>query len=132
MLRRHEEFENGAAWSNSSESSDDSSSPQLPVGGLRNSTHDKVTHKILCMLDMIYSLVLLLLYSYHSMYLFFYLLLVKDWSVKCFLNVCLHLSNICIPSYFGYFLFITHGSQPRDFCLVGNYKVLTSFHSWFW
>ncbi|XP_026221322.1 rho family-interacting cell polarization regulator 1 isoform X2 [Anabas testudineus] len=41
MLRRHEEFENGAAWSNSSESSDDSSSPQLPVGGLRNSTHDK-------------------------------------------------------------------------------------------
>uniref|UniRef100_A0A7N6BTK8 FAM65 N-terminal domain-containing protein n=1 Tax=Anabas testudineus TaxID=64144 RepID=A0A7N6BTK8_ANATE len=86
MLRRHEEFENGAAWSNSSESSDDSSSPQLPVGGLRNSTHDKVTHKILCMLDMIYSLVLLLLYSYHSMYLFFYLLLVKDWSVKCFLN----------------------------------------------
>uniref|UniRef100_A0A3Q1HLV9 FAM65 N-terminal domain-containing protein n=1 Tax=Anabas testudineus TaxID=64144 RepID=A0A3Q1HLV9_ANATE len=49
MLRRHEEFENGAAWSNSSESSDDSSSPQLPVGGLRNSTHDKVTHKILCM-----------------------------------------------------------------------------------
>uniref|UniRef100_A0A3Q1HFC6 FAM65 N-terminal domain-containing protein n=1 Tax=Anabas testudineus TaxID=64144 RepID=A0A3Q1HFC6_ANATE len=35
MLRRHEEFENGAAWSNSSESSDDSSSPQLPVGGLQ-------------------------------------------------------------------------------------------------
>ncbi|XP_070763464.1 rho family-interacting cell polarization regulator 1 [Enoplosus armatus] len=37
MLRRHEE--NGTAWSNSSESSDDSSSPQLSVGGLRNSTH---------------------------------------------------------------------------------------------
>ncbi|TMS05270.1 Rho family-interacting cell polarization regulator 1 [Larimichthys crocea] len=39
MLRRHEELENGAAWSNSSESSDDSSSPQMSVGGLRNSTH---------------------------------------------------------------------------------------------
>ncbi|KAM3609102.1 uncharacterized protein V6R79_009834 [Siganus canaliculatus] len=42
MLRRHEELENGTAWSNSSESSDDSSSPQLPVGGLHNSTHQKV------------------------------------------------------------------------------------------
>ncbi|XP_070827680.1 rho family-interacting cell polarization regulator 1 isoform X2 [Chaetodon trifascialis] len=41
MLRRHEELENGTAWSNSSESSDDSSSPQLSVGGLRNSTHHK-------------------------------------------------------------------------------------------
>ncbi|XP_051239100.1 rho family-interacting cell polarization regulator 1 isoform X2 [Dicentrarchus labrax] len=41
MLRRHEELENGTAWSNSSESSDDSSSPQLSVGGLRNSTHQK-------------------------------------------------------------------------------------------
>ncbi|XP_045892469.1 rho family-interacting cell polarization regulator 1 isoform X1 [Micropterus dolomieu] len=39
MLRRHEE--NGTAWSNSSESSDDSSSPQLSVGGLRNFTHHK-------------------------------------------------------------------------------------------
>ncbi|XP_027128547.1 rho family-interacting cell polarization regulator 1 isoform X1 [Larimichthys crocea] len=42
MLRRHEELENGAAWSNSSESSDDSSSPQMSVGGLRNSTHKAV------------------------------------------------------------------------------------------
>lgn len=41
MLRRHEELENGTAWSNSSESSDDSSSPQLSAGGLRNSTHQK-------------------------------------------------------------------------------------------
>lgn len=41
MLRRHEELENGTAWSNSSESSDDSSSPQLSVGGLRNNTHHK-------------------------------------------------------------------------------------------
>ncbi|XP_068579103.1 rho family-interacting cell polarization regulator 1-like isoform X2 [Cebidichthys violaceus] len=41
MLRRHEELENGTAWSNSSESSDDSSSPRLSVGGLRNSTHHK-------------------------------------------------------------------------------------------
>lgn len=41
MLRRHEELENGTAWSNSSESSDDSSSPQLSAGGLRNSTHHK-------------------------------------------------------------------------------------------
>ncbi|XP_034542122.1 rho family-interacting cell polarization regulator 1 isoform X2 [Notolabrus celidotus] len=41
MLRRHEELENGTAWSNSSESSDDSSSPQLSVGGLRNNAHHK-------------------------------------------------------------------------------------------
>uniref|UniRef100_UPI003AAED331 rho family-interacting cell polarization regulator 1 n=1 Tax=Centroberyx gerrardi TaxID=166262 RepID=UPI003AAED331 len=41
MLRRHDELENGTAWSNSSESSDDSSSPQLSVGGLRNSTDHK-------------------------------------------------------------------------------------------
>ncbi|XP_047189556.1 rho family-interacting cell polarization regulator 1 isoform X3 [Scophthalmus maximus] len=41
MLRRHEELENGTAWSNSSESSDDSSSPQLSVGGLRYSAHQK-------------------------------------------------------------------------------------------
>ncbi len=45
MLRRHEELENGTAWSNSSESSDDSSSPQLSVGGLRNSVHHKVTQQ---------------------------------------------------------------------------------------
>ncbi|XP_062860176.1 rho family-interacting cell polarization regulator 1 isoform X2 [Trichomycterus rosablanca] len=32
MLRRQEELENGTAWSNSSESSDDSSSPQLSLG----------------------------------------------------------------------------------------------------
>lgn len=32
MLRRQEELENGTAWSNSSESSDDSSSPQLSQG----------------------------------------------------------------------------------------------------
>ncbi|KAK5867975.1 hypothetical protein PBY51_012426 [Eleginops maclovinus] len=41
MLRRHEDHENGTAWSNSSESSDDSSSPRLSVGGLRTSTHQK-------------------------------------------------------------------------------------------
>lgn len=41
MLRRHEELDNGTAWSNSSESSDDSSSPRLSAGGLRNSTHPK-------------------------------------------------------------------------------------------
>ncbi|XP_029289008.1 LOW QUALITY PROTEIN: rho family-interacting cell polarization regulator 1 [Cottoperca gobio] len=41
MLRRHEDLENGTAWSNSSESSDDSSSPRLSVGGLRTSTHHK-------------------------------------------------------------------------------------------
>uniref|UniRef100_A0A672M9L0 Protein FAM65A-like n=1 Tax=Sinocyclocheilus grahami TaxID=75366 RepID=A0A672M9L0_SINGR len=32
MLKRQEEMENGTAWSNSSESSDDSSSPQLSLG----------------------------------------------------------------------------------------------------
>ncbi|XP_030621726.1 rho family-interacting cell polarization regulator 1 isoform X2 [Chanos chanos] len=32
MLRRQEEIDNGTAWSNSSESSDDSSSPQLSLG----------------------------------------------------------------------------------------------------
>uniref|UniRef100_A0A8C9TFV2 RHO family interacting cell polarization regulator 1 n=1 Tax=Scleropages formosus TaxID=113540 RepID=A0A8C9TFV2_SCLFO len=36
MLRRQEELDNGTAWSNSSESSDDSSSPQLSMG-LRHS-----------------------------------------------------------------------------------------------
>ncbi|XP_034389892.1 rho family-interacting cell polarization regulator 1-like isoform X2 [Cyclopterus lumpus] len=41
MLRRHEEVDNGTAWSNSSESSDDSSSPRLSVGGLHDSTHHK-------------------------------------------------------------------------------------------
>uniref|UniRef100_A0A8C9ZI90 RHO family interacting cell polarization regulator 1 n=1 Tax=Sander lucioperca TaxID=283035 RepID=A0A8C9ZI90_SANLU len=48
MLRRHDELENGTAWSNSSESSDDSSSPRLSVGGLRNSTHPKVTDASAC------------------------------------------------------------------------------------
>ncbi|XP_040894213.1 rho family-interacting cell polarization regulator 1 isoform X2 [Toxotes jaculatrix] len=42
MLRRHEELENGTAWSNSSESSDDSSSPQLSAGGQRSSAHKAV------------------------------------------------------------------------------------------
>ncbi|KAM9854287.1 rho family-interacting cell polarization regulator 1 [Aulostomus maculatus] len=46
MLRRHEELETGTAWSNSSESSDDSSSPQLPAGGLHKSTHHTVTVKM--------------------------------------------------------------------------------------
>ncbi|XP_047451640.1 rho family-interacting cell polarization regulator 1 isoform X2 [Mugil cephalus] len=41
MLRRREELENGTAWSNSSESSDDSSSPQLSVQGLHTTTHRK-------------------------------------------------------------------------------------------
>ncbi|XP_022054314.2 rho family-interacting cell polarization regulator 1 isoform X1 [Acanthochromis polyacanthus] len=41
MLRHREELENGTAWSNSSESSDDSSSPQLSVQGLRNTKHQK-------------------------------------------------------------------------------------------
>ncbi|XP_008292679.1 rho family-interacting cell polarization regulator 1 [Stegastes partitus] len=41
MLRHREELENGTAWSNSSESSDDSSSPQLSVQGLRNSKQQK-------------------------------------------------------------------------------------------
>uniref|UniRef100_A0A8C2Z0F6 RHO family interacting cell polarization regulator 1 n=1 Tax=Cyclopterus lumpus TaxID=8103 RepID=A0A8C2Z0F6_CYCLU len=45
MLRRHEEVDNGTAWSNSSESSDDSSSPRLSVGGLHDSTHHKVTQQ---------------------------------------------------------------------------------------
>lgn len=37
MIRLQGELENGPAWSNSSESSDDSTSPQLPA-------HPKVTH----------------------------------------------------------------------------------------
>ncbi|KAG7278995.1 hypothetical protein CRUP_001936 [Coryphaenoides rupestris] len=41
MLRRQEDLENGTAWSNSSESSDDSSSPRLSVGGVRHASHDK-------------------------------------------------------------------------------------------
>ncbi|XP_028306979.1 rho family-interacting cell polarization regulator 1 isoform X2 [Gouania willdenowi] len=41
MLRRREDLDNRTAWSNSSESSDDSSSPQLSVQGLRNSTLPK-------------------------------------------------------------------------------------------
>ncbi|KAK7892064.1 hypothetical protein WMY93_024027 [Mugilogobius chulae] len=44
MLRRHEEMENGRAWSNSSESSDDSSSPQLSAS-MKLSLHHK--HKAL-------------------------------------------------------------------------------------
>lgn len=43
LLRRQEESENGIAWSISSESSDDLSSPRLSVGGLCNSTNHKVT-----------------------------------------------------------------------------------------
>lgn len=39
MLRRHEEMENGRAWSNSSESSDDSSSPQLPASAKLEAHH---------------------------------------------------------------------------------------------
>lgn len=46
MLRRHEELENGTAWSNSSESSDDSYSPQLSTGGQHNSTQHTVTHNM--------------------------------------------------------------------------------------
>ncbi|XP_075998352.1 rho family-interacting cell polarization regulator 1-like [Genypterus blacodes] len=42
MLRLHEELDNGTVWSNSSESSDESSSPQLSAGGQHNSTHHKV------------------------------------------------------------------------------------------
>ncbi|XP_034033169.1 rho family-interacting cell polarization regulator 1 isoform X2 [Thalassophryne amazonica] len=42
MLHHHEELENGTAWSNSSESSDDSSSPRLSAFGQHNSTHQKV------------------------------------------------------------------------------------------
>ncbi|KAM9376131.1 LOW QUALITY PROTEIN: rho family-interacting cell polarization regulator 1 [Pholidichthys leucotaenia] len=41
MLRHRDELESGTAWSNSSESSDDSSSPQLSVQGLRSSAHQK-------------------------------------------------------------------------------------------
>ncbi|CAL8296850.1 unnamed protein product [Boreogadus saida] len=41
MLRRQDDLENGTAWSNSSESSDDSSSPRLSAGGLRHSSPDK-------------------------------------------------------------------------------------------
>ncbi|XP_030222474.1 rho family-interacting cell polarization regulator 1 isoform X2 [Gadus morhua] len=41
MLRRQDDLENGTAWSNSSESSDDSSSPRLSAGGLRQSSSDK-------------------------------------------------------------------------------------------
>ncbi|NXR08383.1 RIPR1 regulator, partial [Semnornis frantzii] len=41
MLRRQEELENGTAWSLSSESSDDSSSPQLP-GSARHTTHKPI------------------------------------------------------------------------------------------
>lgn len=41
MLRRQEEMENGTAWSNSSESSDDSSSPQLSLG-LRHANKNPV------------------------------------------------------------------------------------------
>lgn len=42
LLRHHEVLENGTAWSNSSESSDDSSSPQLSAGGLSKSINHKV------------------------------------------------------------------------------------------
>lgn len=42
LLRHHEVLENGTAWSNSSESSDDSSSPQLSAGGLCKSIKHKV------------------------------------------------------------------------------------------
>lgn len=45
MLRRQEELENGTAWSNSSESSDDSSSPQLSQG-LRNSHKNLVQPEV--------------------------------------------------------------------------------------
>uniref|UniRef100_A0A3Q3JJW2 FAM65 N-terminal domain-containing protein n=1 Tax=Monopterus albus TaxID=43700 RepID=A0A3Q3JJW2_MONAL len=53
MLRQHEELENRTAWSNSSESSDDSSSPRLNVGGLRTSATHKVTYNQHCMLFII-------------------------------------------------------------------------------
>lgn len=42
LLRQPSVMENGAAWSNSSESSDDSSSPQLSAGGLCKSINQKV------------------------------------------------------------------------------------------
>lgn len=45
MLRRQEEMENGTAWSNSSESSDDSSSPQLSLG-LRHSHKNVVQPEV--------------------------------------------------------------------------------------
>ncbi|XP_029992225.1 rho family-interacting cell polarization regulator 1-like isoform X2 [Sphaeramia orbicularis] len=41
MLQRHDQLDSGRAWSNSSESSDDSSSPQLTVGGTCSSAHHK-------------------------------------------------------------------------------------------
>lgn len=50
MLRRHEDLENGRAWSNSSESSDDSSSPQLPASGKylvqQMALHEDTTPKV--------------------------------------------------------------------------------------
>ncbi|XP_041693329.1 rho family-interacting cell polarization regulator 1 isoform X2 [Coregonus clupeaformis] len=45
MLRRQEEMENGTAWSNSSESSDDSSSPQLSLG-LRHANKNLVQPEV--------------------------------------------------------------------------------------
>ncbi|XP_061577575.1 rho family-interacting cell polarization regulator 1 isoform X2 [Cololabis saira] len=41
MILRRQELENGTAWSNSSESSDDSSSPQLSAQGMRSSPVQK-------------------------------------------------------------------------------------------
>uniref|UniRef100_A0A6Q2YFI9 FAM65 N-terminal domain-containing protein n=1 Tax=Esox lucius TaxID=8010 RepID=A0A6Q2YFI9_ESOLU len=45
MLRRQEDIENGTAWSNSSESSDDSSSPQLSLG-LRHANKNLVQPEV--------------------------------------------------------------------------------------
>ncbi|XP_062402666.1 rho family-interacting cell polarization regulator 1 isoform X2 [Sardina pilchardus] len=45
MLRRQEDVENGTAWSNSSESSDDSSSPQLSLG-LRHANKNVVQPEV--------------------------------------------------------------------------------------
>ncbi|XP_048112771.1 rho family-interacting cell polarization regulator 1 isoform X3 [Alosa alosa] len=45
MLRRQEDVENGTAWSNSSESSDDSSSPQLSLG-LRHTNKNVVQPEV--------------------------------------------------------------------------------------
>uniref|UniRef100_A0A673X4F8 RHO family interacting cell polarization regulator 1 n=1 Tax=Salmo trutta TaxID=8032 RepID=A0A673X4F8_SALTR len=45
MLRRQEDMENGTAWSNSSESSDDSSSPQLSLG-LRNANKNLIQPEV--------------------------------------------------------------------------------------
>ncbi|XP_031657590.1 rho family-interacting cell polarization regulator 1-like isoform X7 [Oncorhynchus kisutch] len=45
MLRRQEDMENGTAWSNSSESSDDSSSPQLSLG-LRHTNKNLVQPEV--------------------------------------------------------------------------------------